>query len=121
MEDRATPEREDMEERLENKVDNKVDLRLITGGKGQPPRNWLKELPEETVFLCREKMERNKDWLLHQFHVIFKKGNTALLMSNLNDPKIRVPVDTMLFSKAYELVDILYLGEEETDGDSDLA
>jgi hypothetical protein len=80
-------------------------LQLIQGGKEPPDENWLKDMAEGTVFLCRTKGP-NKTIDVQEYHVVYQAGEFTKLMSNINN-KINMWVDTLMFSRNMELAKVI--------------
>jgi hypothetical protein len=72
----------------EEKVEARPPLKfgVVTGGKGPPSPNWLKDLPEGTVFLVREKKKAGhaQPITLPQWHLVCNTATAVLLFNNLN-------------------------------------
>jgi hypothetical protein len=98
------------EEEEELPIKDTPKLRLLTGGKGPPDnpigKNWLRELPQHTVFLCQERTEKIAVQL---WFIVFKFTNAILLGSNVNQ-EIKVIVNDEEFCKRHTLLEIIEFG-----------
>ena len=86
--------------------------KVIQGGKeppDTPSNNWLIDLPEGTVFLCKKKYS---GFLLLEFHIIHNTVRATLLYSNLNKEEY-LWVDPSEFCSEFELVSVLFRGISE--------
>jgi hypothetical protein len=90
-------------------------LRLITGGKGNPPskgNNWLKDLQKNSVFTCKKKGTHAE---LELYIVAFKHEKTMVLVDGLNSNPRRA-VDPEGFCNLYSLFEIIEEGGERPEG-----
>lgn len=78
-------------------------LQLIEGGKDN--ENWLKDLPEGTVFLCQMIADR-PTIDANEYHVKFHADEFTKLHSNLNTP-INMWVNSLAFSRIMKLSKVL--------------
>jgi hypothetical protein len=95
---------------------------VITGGKEQPPENWLINLPRRSVFLVapRSKLsmtEQQKQALkaspaVEEYHIMYhSEGGHTWLLSQGEMPKPGEPklwVNTLNFSRMFDCKEVLY-------------
>ncbi len=85
-------------------------LKVIEGGRsataagGPTGTNWLSELDIGCIFLCQDKT--SKDYVLHQFEVVFKSKKSVRLFTNLNS-EIYLWVDPIIFCNRHILFEVL--------------
>lgn len=100
-------EAQDILETLDTpKVLKSPKLKLLQGGKGPPTTsgtNWLMELEEHTIFLCKRKGDL--EFVAYQFTIDWKGDRGVLLSSNI-PTRVELPVDSMGFSLTHELIEI---------------
>ena len=103
----------DKREQEEDKEENKVTpFRLIQGGKEPPSENWLMGLTKDTVFLAREKHSKGIDFNMYCVTFKFKVG-VLLTWTLVDDKQVHVYVDSLRFSRNFDLVEIIEEGEDE--------
>lgn len=101
---------EDLETKEETKEHKLWTPRIITGGKSGPPgKDWLLNLDKGIIFLARPK--DHKGFELTQYRLVFKFIKTCLVRVYLPDKEFSFYVESTLFSRDMELVEII--GQEE--------
>lgn len=82
-----------------------------TGGK-EPPNNkeWLRDLNEGAVFVCKEKARMNP--VCEEYHLIGIKDNAALLFMNIVQPAFHTWVEVDDFCNRYRLVTVVNEGRK---------
>jgi hypothetical protein len=108
------------DEPKEAKVVPLPKLSVITGGRDSTG-NWLINLQEGSVFLCRLRgtsKDKDIDFILLQFHIKKKWQMGVWLHSNFpyNQAGDFI-VHSLAFSQHHELVELLQDGEPEGDDD----
>lgn len=92
---------------LKDEEQERPVLKLIEGGKEPPTDNWLKELPEGSVFLATVNNQRTVD--AQEWHVLIHTDVYTKLLSNINN-EIKMWVNSLEFSRQMKLA--LVLGNE---------
>lgn len=82
----------------------------ITGGKPPQGYNWLSELKEETIFLCRPYVHKGP--FMEEYHVVRQFKRATKLYQNLNQEGVFV-VDPLIFCGIMELIEIVMEGPNE--------
>lgn len=102
---------DEQEEQQEEKESNVVDLKLIGGSNNPPDGNWLAGLELGTMFLARNKQNRN-DYNLGLFRVVEKTEKSVVV----RNPQIAYNLYLVpeVFCKAYDLHENLGVIEEKT-------
>lgn len=95
-------------------VDNVIQFqgKALPGGK-DPTYNWLKDLKEGTIFVCKRRQNPpgTVQQFLDEFCLVNNRMKTYLLVTNLNqDAFFRVLPEE--FSRLNELVEVLEEGKE---------
>lgn len=102
---------EPIEETVEEKPP--IPKLKVVGGDGELRNpNWLQEMNMYSVFLCKDKhrvgqpLERQID--LREYHVLQQRQKTTQLKMKLPGAKsVKLWVDTLAFSLAMDLVEVL--------------
>lgn len=82
--------------------------RLLTAGGEPPTENWLANLEAGTCFLARERGVNPKDEMLAEYHVVHKAAiSIGLVLVSPMGQKALLRVDSLRFSRKFELVEVL--------------
>ncbi len=92
-----------VEETEELTVENVFPLRLLQGGKGGPPSNWLADLKAGDVFVARARASKDVDY--NMYRVVFRSlPQMVFLEWKFPDGKtLDYYVDPERFSRIMEL------------------
>ena len=94
-------------EQMEEKPEKAPTLRIVTGGRGGGTTNvnWLMSLPEETVFLCKDKEATGIVCFAYQ--VVMRLRKAVLLREALGEGSTYFWFDSMAFSQRMEFVELV--------------
>ena len=98
-----------IEEDKEEEVIPRWKPALITGGKGPPTTNWLRELNKECIFLAKPR--DFKGFEVTEYRIVCKYIKCALLRILMPDRDLTFHVDMNDFSRDMELVEVI--GQED--------
>lgn len=104
-----TEEREEIEE----KANPPWTPRIITGGKEEPPENWLAELPALTVFATTPKARGpeadkiSKMPLCDVYQVVHQFKFITILHPMYQEQDRYLPVISLRFSRLMELLEVI--------------
>jgi hypothetical protein len=102
--------------RKDEEETNVVPFQALPGGK-DPTDNWLQRVPQGAVFLCQPRTPKGQLNIFQlEYHLAFKLDMSSKLFENINDEERFFWVDNINFSKAFELVTILFQPVVEDDG-----